>query len=856
MIEFVVLVVLLLTVFPKMGTDYKPREKPKEVRARDKAYRKDKRDRAMANNCVREDKDGNTYINSKAHKLYPIIMKMRFFLRPRMRVRGGFREFRLLRTRLFAGRRKITLPLAVRYWDFLSYKHIGRPLYVPVLFVLCLMVYIAWVHYIGDIIGMLGVFPIAGMALGGLNHPQIAVVENATPNTEITAAVALGAKEIHFDPTITYTVSAAITDDLSDTVVDGHGCVINNSAGNNYIFEFANGIGTDYALTENTAIGDVTITVGVVNIVNFSVDDIVEVYDDTTLGAAKRGETMRVRSVDAVAGTFDTFEGCAYAYLTASNAKTAVITTQDNVTFKNLIIYGQGSAADEYVFEINSFRNLKIQNCEMHECGKTALALYYAYSVIITGCSFSDTAFAGLGYGIAVVNGSRYVNISGCNFQYCRHGITHSNDNTHTLCFDTTTTGCLFSQCSSAGWDTHEATGYSCVISGSAFDTCWYGAQCRSSNSSIETCHFNNIGFEDIGGLHGSAIQLYLGNNISACNNTINNVYRFGIYTANTTGQERTSYLIANNNIGTCEMGICANYTSFSVFTGNNVHNTSDDGINLYYCSACNTSGNFVYTSASDGIHLYAYGVDSVCSNNMVQTCTTYGIYIYSTGTQNIVRTCTVNANRIYVASDTAIYFERAPYSVISNNSTVSGNYGIYIKDADYCSIISNTITNVSVMAIYIHATCDTTTISLNNMLGCAAAKRVSDNGTNTIYPAKEILIPIFDSDEDCAIGDGTMGIGIGSELNAWTIKNVRASVYTKGVTGTMDIQIRRVRAGATVDVLSTLVTVGDEYTVADGVINAANDDLATGDLLFVDVDTTHTTPAKGLSIIIKCGEI
>lgn len=100
------------------------------------------------------------------------------------------------------------------------------------------------------------------------------------------------------------------------------------------------------------------------------------------------------------------------------------------------------------------------------------------------------------------------------------------------------------------------------------------------------------------------------------------------------------------------------------------------------------------------------------------------------------------------------------------------------------------------------------------------------------------------------------MGIGIGSELNAWTIKNVRASVYTKGVTGTMDIQIRRVRAGATVDVLSTLVTVGDEYTVADGVINAANDDLATGDLLFVDVDTTHTTPAKGLSIIIKCGEI
>lgn len=64
MIEFVVLVVLLLTVLPKMGTYYKPREKPKEVRARDKAYRKDKRTRMMASRDTITDKNGNVFIGN------------------------------------------------------------------------------------------------------------------------------------------------------------------------------------------------------------------------------------------------------------------------------------------------------------------------------------------------------------------------------------------------------------------------------------------------------------------------------------------------------------------------------------------------------------------------------------------------------------------------------------------------------------------------------------------------------------------------------------------------------------------------------------------------------------------------
>lgn len=100
-------------------------------------------------------------------------------------------------------------------------------------------------------------------------------------------------------------------------------------------------------------------------------------------------------------------------------------------------------------------------------------------------------------------------------------------------------------------------------------------------------------------------------------------------------------------------------------------------------------------------------------------------------------------------------------------------------------------------------------------------------------------------------VGDGEDGIPIDATLNGHDIIAVTAYCYTQGVTGTTDVQIRRRRAGANADVLSTKVTLGAEYYVSDGVINTSNDDLATGDLLYVDVDAVHTTAPLGLSVSI-----
>jgi hypothetical protein len=110
-------------------------------------------------------------------------------------------------------------------------------------------------------------------------------------------------------------------------------------------------------------------------------------------------------------------------------------------------------------------------------------------------------------------------------------------------------------------------------------------------------------------------------------------------------------------------------------------------------------------------------------------------------------------------------------------------------------------------------------------------------------------IVPV-ESDTDTAIADGTVAFTVPASMTAHDLTAALASVHTKGVTGTLDVQIRRRRAGTDADMLSTLITIGDEWYAADGVINTSNDDIQTGDQIFIDVDAIHTgTAAKGLSV-------
>jgi len=136
---------------------------------------------------------------------------------------------------------------------------------------------------------------------------------------------------------------------------------------------------------------------------------------------------------------------------------------------------------------------------------------------------------------------------------------------------------------------------------------------------------------------------------------------------------------------------------------------------------------------------------------------------------------------------------------------------------------------------------------------GTDTGRAVTPDGlAGSVYGQEVVTICLFDDSEDAATGDGAGDqlFRVPAKLNGWNLTGVAAYVQTAGTTGTTDVQIHNVTAAA--DVLSTKLTIDsgetDTSTAATAaVINAAEDDVSTGDKYRFDVDAVSTTAPKGL---------
>ncbi len=146
----------------------------------------------------------------------------------------------------------------------------------------------------------------------------------------------------------------------------------------------------------------------------------------------------------------------------------------------------------------------------------------------------------------------------------------------------------------------------------------------------------------------------------------------------------------------------------------------------------------------------------------------------------------------------------------------------------------------------------------VTDVTNVTAAGALMDSELSDITQAKAgkaiITLLVFDDATDCAVADGAGDIfwRVPSVLNGYDLVEVAASCQTAGTTGTMDVQIYNVTQ--TADMLSTKLTIDttetDTSTAATAaVIDTANDDVATGDSIRIDVDAIHTTAAKGLLV-------
>jgi hypothetical protein len=136
----------------------------------------------------------------------------------------------------------------------------------------------------------------------------------------------------------------------------------------------------------------------------------------------------------------------------------------------------------------------------------------------------------------------------------------------------------------------------------------------------------------------------------------------------------------------------------------------------------------------------------------------------------------------------------------------------------------------------------------------------VADSSTSTglKWAAPPIQIKVIDDNTILGVGDGQVIILATDDLNGLNLVKAHAFVTTASTSGIPTVQLHRIRSGVNADMLTTKITIDaneiSSYTAATAhVVDTANDDIATGDLISVDVDVAGTN-AKGLGVVLFFG--
>jgi hypothetical protein len=136
---------------------------------------------------------------------------------------------------------------------------------------------------------------------------------------------------------------------------------------------------------------------------------------------------------------------------------------------------------------------------------------------------------------------------------------------------------------------------------------------------------------------------------------------------------------------------------------------------------------------------------------------------------------------------------------------------------------------------------------------GTDATRAVSPDSLagSTIFGRKVVSIQCFDGTTDVATGDGKAYLTIPEALNGMNLVRAQATVVTAGTTNATTVMIHNKTDAA--DMLSGAISIASAGTVGTvGTVNGSADDVATNDVLRIDVDSVSTTAPKGLMVILE----
>lgn len=116
----------------------------------------------------------------------------------------------------------------------------------------------------------------------------------------------------------------------------------------------------------------------------------------------------------------------------------------------------------------------------------------------------------------------------------------------------------------------------------------------------------------------------------------------------------------------------------------------------------------------------------------------------------------------------------------------------------------------------------------------------------------KYIELTLVHYETEMEVGDGAGYFHVPAHLDGLDLVEVHGEVITAGTTGTLAIQIYNIDNA--LDMLTDKLTIDTGETGSDEAttpvdINLSNDHVNTNDMLRIDIDTIHTTPAKGLIV-------
>lgn len=136
---------------------------------------------------------------------------------------------------------------------------------------------------------------------------------------------------------------------------------------------------------------------------------------------------------------------------------------------------------------------------------------------------------------------------------------------------------------------------------------------------------------------------------------------------------------------------------------------------------------------------------------------------------------------------------------------------------------------------------------------GTSTTKFVTPDGLagSSIFGRKTVSIQVTDGATDVATGDGKAYLTIPEALNGMNLVRAQATVVTAGTTNATTVMIHNKTDAA--DMLSGAISIASAGTVGTvGTVNGATDDVATNDVLRIDVDSVSTTAPKGLMVVLE----